>query len=115
MNISDIPELGHTALGAVGSVVGLLWMEETTWLRRIILFVGGVVFAVVATPDVSAHVHVGPGLVCLMLGMGSMMTMANVLKTIKDFNLGKLARDVAYKWTGVTPSPPTQPVPLPKD
>jgi hypothetical protein len=89
----------------------MLWIQESTVLRRLVLFLGGTVFSTVATPDVAQRVHVSANFVALMLGVGSMVIVAKLFETLRDFNLGKLARDVAYKWAGVKPTA-TRPAPL---
>jgi hypothetical protein len=114
MNVFDIPEVSRGAWGAAGSVISMLWMRETARLRLIVLFFGGVVSAVLATPDVAQRVHVSAGLVAFMLGVSSMAILAKVFETIQDFNLGKFVRDVAYKWVGLPPAT-TRPAPLTKD
>lgn len=112
MNIADIPEAVHAALAATGSAISMIWMKETAWSRRVVLFLGGVVFGIVATPDVSHRVNLSTNLVALMLGLGSMATLAKLFETIQGFNLGKLARDLAYKWGGL-PVPPAEVPPIP--
>lgn len=111
MSLLDVPEVVHGALGAAGAALSMLWMPETALLRRIVLFFGGTLFSSVATPDVAQRVHVSSNLLALMLGVVSMVTIAKVFETLRDFNLGKLARDLAYKWTGL-PAPTTRPAPL---
>lgn len=112
MNLFEIPEAVHASLAAVGSAISMVWMKETAWTRRVVLFLGGVVFGIVATPDVSHRVNLSTNLVALMLGLGSMATMAKLFETIQGFNLGKLARDLAYKLGGL-PAPPEPAITVP--
>jgi hypothetical protein len=111
MTLIEIPDAVHAFLGACGSALSMLWIQETTAFRRLVLFLGGTVFSAVATPDVAQRVHVSANLLALMLGVVSMVVIAKLFETFRDFNLGKLARDVAYKWAGLK-SPTTRPAPL---
>lgn len=110
MTLTEIPEAVHALLGACGSALSMLWIQETTVFRRLVLFLGGTLFSTVATPDVAQRVHVSSNLLALMLGVVSMVTTAKVFETLRDFNLGKLARDLTYKWTGLPAT--TRPAPL---
>jgi uncharacterized membrane protein YfcA len=114
MNAFEGPDFIHAAWGAAGSAISMLWLKESSWRRRVVLFFGGVVCAVIATPDAAQRVHLSSGLLALMLGVSSMAILAKVFETIQDFNLGKFARDVAYKWAGLPPAS-TRPTPLPKE
>lgn len=112
MNGPDLADLLRSAPGALGSLVSLLWLKETLWLRRVILFIGGWTFAAGAQGQVSKWTHLEPGFVLgFMLGVGSMALFAKVIESWQSINFGRIATDAVRKWLGLAPST-TKPAPL---
>lgn len=119
----SIPNYLDLAGGGVGSLIAASWLNDT-FSRRAIFFLGGWVFAIGAAPQLGPRLHIEGFLLTFILGIGGMSIFAKVHETIQKFPLASIARDVARKWTGLPPIPPTQhggltgttkPVPLPKD
>jgi hypothetical protein len=104
MNLQDFPELIRAAPGALGSLVSMLWLKETEWLRRAILFVGGSGFSYGATPWVAMRTNLENGFfLAFVLGLGSMAFFSKCFETLQDFALAKWFNALLYRYTGVTP------------
>lgn len=112
MTLQELPDLLRVAGAAVGSLVSMLWLRETLWLRRVIVFIGGLTFSVSAQTQVSKWTHLDPGFFLgFILGACSMAFFAKTIESWQSVNFGRIATDVIRKWLGLPPSS-TVPVPL---
>lgn len=112
MNLADIPDVMRGVLAAAGSALSMLWLKETALFRRLVLFFGGTIFAIVATPDLAKRLNLSANLITLLLGMLSMLLATKLIEAIQSLNVTKLLRDWAYKRAGLPPPTSTRPTPL---
>lgn len=101
--------------GVLGSFMSVVWWKET-FIKRLVLFLGGWIFSVGAAPEAARRLpYLGEGFfLTFMLGFCSMVIFAKVFETWQKFNLAGITRDWARKRLGLPPVA-TTPVPLTKE
>lgn len=109
-----LPDALHALPGTFGSALSVLWLRDPSKGRKFVYFIGGAVIAHFSSKHVAPMTHLEDGfLLCFLLGLGSMCTIAKVFETVQDINLGAWVRDILRdvrdmirKKGGLPPAPP---------